>query len=129
VNENISMPADEHHEQPNHRSRSLAAVLLATVAAAATWLCFHFFTSPAPQPNAYGQAAELDALLHRDSRFSEVSALCAAGASIIVIAPDTLPPKAKSDLEHFVHRHAAIPNTPVRYIPVGTRPNDSQSKP
>lgn len=68
-------------------------------------------------PSAYDRAADLQQSIRQDPRFSEVHAVCAAGKSIIVIAPDSLSPESKAALEYLVQRSAPNLQVPVRYFP------------
>ncbi len=94
-------------------------VLAAVFAAAAGWWLLNWIV-PEP-PNFYRVAGELNDLIHRDPRFAEVGALCMAGKSVIVVAPDDLPPETKADLERFVRETAKIPKEGVRYLPVPSK--------
>jgi len=119
------MPLSNSHS----RARWIPVVIVAVVGAALIGFCLWLFPYPTEPPEAYGQAADLNALLHRDPRFSEASAACAGGRSVFVLAPDSLSPQIKLQLEDFVRQHAKSPNTPVRYIPSEVSPKDAQFQP
>ena len=102
--------------RPNLPVRWSLVALSTIIVAVAGWLLLEWMF-PEP-PNMYRAAAELNDLIHRDPRFAEVGALCMAGKSVIVIAPDDLPPETKADLERFVRETGKIPKEGVRYLPM-----------
>jgi len=94
--------------------RRLAVALLSFVIFASLASVIYLLARPEP-PNPYRQAAELDALIHRDPRFAELTAQCAY-PGVVVFVTGQLPDDAKSDLERFVREQAPHPDTPIRYF-------------
>ena len=114
----LSMPPLRPIEQPKRYSaiRRFLLVFLFAVTLGSIIFMTYCLTRPEP-PNAYAQAAALDAIIHQDSRFVNVRAMCAGGNSTIVLAPEELPNDARASLEKIVHERTLNPRTEVHYIP------------
>jgi hypothetical protein len=96
-------------------ARFLAIALLSFVTFACLVSIVYLLARPEPL-NPYQQAAELDALIHRDPRFAEVTAQ-ASYPGVIVLVTGQLSDDTRSDLERFVREHAPHLDTPIRYFP------------
>lgn len=111
------MPPHRPIEKPKRYSaiRRYALPFLFAVTLGSIAFMTYCITRPEP-PNAYAQAAALDAIIHQDPRFVEVRAMCAGGRSTIVLASEELPGDARAALEKLVRERTLNPNTDVRYV-------------
>ena len=135
------MTSDEDHGQPKHRSlrltheqhsrsiRRLAVALFTTVAVGLLSLVAYLITHPKvpPEHGPYQKAEELDALIRRDARFTQVRAWC-WHPDIEIDGFKQLSPADKSDLERLVSQYAKENTISVRYTSRAINPDNTSEQ-
>ena len=101
---------------PVVESRLLRIVVLTLIAALIVWLALWMLIPPPNLGNAKQVALELRSVIYNIPQFSEVIVTAMTNAHISVMAPDSLPPAAKTELERLVSEHARGHQTRVGYL-------------